>query len=279
MLIYNNTVDFDYQDKGHRYTVKKKVGEAWTIPEPVVGTTTVTGIIHKPALMLWPMNEALKYIRTRWVELDLDELAHVLPAGYEGHTPYAIREDVLVQAAQAHKKKSQYGKDAGKVGHGMVEALLKGEAPEKPSDDLLEAGMSIKTAFERYQEDFAPEMLHCEIPAYSLTHNFAGTVDDVSMIDGRVTVTDYKTTNPSYYNPDGIYAENFAQLGAYAILVEEMLELEVEEAQIVNLPKDGSDYKIKSLSDMGLTITDAKLYFLHALGLYNIHGLIGGRLK
>ncbi len=264
MLIYNNTVDLDYQDSGHRYTVKKKVGKAWTIPEPVVGVTTVTGIIHKPALMFYALNEAVRHIKTLPFNTDLD--------------CYDVTEKDLKDAINAHKKKSQYGKDAGTVGHSLVEALLLGKEPEKPPDELVEAYISIQDAFKAYRKDFKPELLHTELICYSLAHNVAGKLDDISTIDGKITLTDYKTTNPSYYSPDGVYKENFCQLGGYIVLVEEMIGITVEEAQIVNLPKDGGDYKVKSLSDMGLTTTDAKLYFLNALGLYNLDGLVGGRL-
>jgi len=256
MLIYKN-IDFNFDEKSHKYTVSKQIGDKWTVATPVTGVTTIIGIISKPALMTWPMNEAVKYLKSKtqpFSELDWKN------------------------ATNAYKVKSQYGKDAGHVGHSTVEALLLGKQPEKPPEALQEACTSILNAFNKYREDFKPKNLHSEEIMYSLEHNFAGTVDDVSEIDGKTIITDYKTTNPSYYNPDGIYKEHYCQLGGYIILVEEMLGLTVDEAQVVNLPKDGSEYKIKSLSEMGLTTLDAKLYFLHALGLYKLDGLVGGRL-
>lgn len=259
MLIYDKTIDFEFEEKGHKYLVKKKVGDQWTIPTPVVGTTTVCGIINKPALMLWPMNEALKYLRGLG-EIPMDEA-------------------MLREAANAHKLKSKLGKAAGTVGHGLVEALLLGKEPEKPSDGLLEAYTSIKNAFEKYREDFKPEIIKSEEPFYSLSHNFAGKIDDLSTINDKLILTDYKTSSSSYYSPDGIYKENFAQLGGYLVGVEEMTGLEIDDAQVVNLPKDGSGYKVKSLSDLGLSTTDAKLYFLNCLGLYNMDGLFGSRLR
>jgi len=43
----------------------------------------------------------------------------------------------------------------------------------------------------------------------------------------------------------------------------------VDDCAIVNLPKDDSEYKMRSLSDMGLSNLDAKLYFLACNDLYN----------
>jgi len=259
MLIYNDTVEFSFEEKGHKYIVSRKVDDQWTIPTPVVGTTTVCGIINKPALMLWPMNEALKYLR--------------------GLGEISLDEPMLREAANAHKLKSQYGKDAGHVGHSTIEALLLGKEPEKPPKELVDAYNSIKDAFEKYQEDFKPDIIKSEEPFFSLTHNFAGKIDDLSTINDKLILTDYKTSSSSFYNPEGIYKENFAQLGGYLVGVEEMTGLEIDDAQIVNLPKDGSGYKVKSLTDLGLTTTDAKLYFLNCLGLYNMDGLFGSRLK
>ena len=104
-----------------------------------------------------------------------------------------------------------------------------------------------------------------------------GTDDRLCVINDKTVLIDYKTSNRSHYNPDGIYASNFAQLGGQAILVEEMLETEVDDAMIVNFSKDSEEYKLKSLSDMGLTVLDAKLYFLHCLGLYNMNKLFEWR--
>lgn len=259
MIIYDGKVDLEFAHGSHRYTVKKLVGEGlWTPPEPVVGTTTVTSIISKPALMLWPLREAITYLET--------------------NSKRKIDKILLDEAYNAHKVKSQKGKDAGTVGHALVEALLLDKEYKVPPEQAEEA-KSVKEAFSKWREDFAPEPIYTEQKFYSLTHNFAGTCDLVAKIGGKLTVIDYKTTNPSYYNPDGIYGENFAQLGAYMLGLEEMLGIEIEEATIVNLPKNGAEYKVKSLSDMGMSIADAKIYFLYCLGLYKLNKDFDWRLK
>lgn len=249
MLIYDDNVKLSFHGGSHRYTVQKKIGEnLWTPEEPVVGTTGVIAILAKPALMQWPLREAYNYLMTKQGEL--------------------INKKVLDEASAAHKLKSQKGKDAGTDGHALVEKLLGGEDIKEPPETEAK---SVYQAFKLWQEDFAPEPLYIEQQFYSLTHGFAGTCDLVAKIGGKLTVIDFKTTNPSYYNPDGIYAENYAQLGAYILGLEEMLGIEVEEAEIVNLPKNGKEYKVKSLSDIGMSIEDAKMYFLYCLGLYKLN--------
>jgi hypothetical protein len=113
---------------------------------------------------------------------------------------------------------------------------------------------------------------------YSLVHDFSGTDDRLCKINGKTVLIDYKTANRSYYNPDGIYASNFAQLGGQAILVEEQFGIEVEDAAIVNFAKDSKEYKMRSLTDLNLTMIDAKLYFLACHGLYKLNQLVEWRL-
>lgn len=251
MLIYDDSIKLEFGETGHRYTVSKKVGDdLWTPPEPVVGTTTVTSVISKPALMLWPLREAISYLEQ-----------------YKGQP---IDKKLLDVAYAAHKRKSQAGKDAGTVGHALVESLLLDKEYEVPEAQKDEA-KSVKNAFELWREDFAPEVLYTEQKFYSQKHDFAGTCDLVANVGGKLTIIDFKTTNPSYYNPDGIYGEYFAQLGAYTLGLEEMLGIEIEEAEIVNLPKNGKEYKVKSLSDLGMSLIDAKAYFLYCLGLYKLN--------
>lgn len=261
MLVYKDTIKLEFGETNHRYTISKLVDkDLWTEPEAVVGVTTIIGVLNKPALMLWPLREAIKYL--------------------EAHKDAPITKKLLDEAYEAHKQKSQKGKDAGKTGHALVEALLLDKKPELPTDpEALKEAESVALAFEKWRADYAPKVLYTEKPFYSLRHEYAGTCDLVAEIDGKTVVIDFKTTNPSYYNPDGLYAENLAQVGAYAEGLEEMLGLEVDDCMVVNLPKNGDEYKVKSLSGMRLGVGDAKMYFLYCLGLYKLHKDFDWKLK
>lgn len=255
--IYDDKIRFSFEDKGHKYTVSHKVDEVWGTPVPVTGVTTVCSVISKDALVQWSANEASAYFVNNLKTLD--DLALIAS-----------------EAKNAHRKKADLGKAHGSVGHALVEKLLKGQ----PIDKILsDEARSVQTAFLKWQEDFKPEVLQNEYPFYSLTSNYAGTCDLIANINDKLTLVDFKTTNRSRYNPDGIYAENFCQLGGYLIGLEEMLGLEFEEAMIVNLPKDGTEYAVRSLSDIGLTMTDAKLYFRNALGLYELNKTFNWKVK
>lgn len=269
MIIYDGAVDFEFQEKGHRYVVKKKIGEAWTIGEPVVGCTTVCGIINKPALMTYPMNKALEYINNWWNGVT-DE--HEV-------TDAEVRQ-ILREARQAHVEHSSAGKKAGKVGHSLVEALLLGKPVKMPSDPKeKEQAENVATAFESWKLDFKPEVIATEQAGYSLLHEVAGTYDLVAKIDGKLTICDFKTSASSFFSPTGLYKENFAQLGGYCLVYEEMNKKEVEQLMLVNLSKDTGEYTVRTLEDIKMTKIDAQLYFLHCLGLYKLDKDFDWRLK
>ena len=261
-LIYEETVKLNFVEGGHRYLVSKLVSkekDLWTTSTPVTGVTTYLSVISKPALMLWPLREAIKLL--------------------EQSMGAKIDKKLLDDAYKAHKTKADSGKKTGKVGHALVEALLLGKRVIMPKDkELLKETESVKSAFEAFASDFKPEVLASEQIFYSKEFNFAGTVDLVANINDKLTVIDFKTTNPSFHNSEGIYGEYFAQLGAYIIGIEEMDGVTVEEAMIVNLPKNGENYKVKSLSDLGLAVEDVKSYFLHALGLYELNKTVGWKV-
>ena len=264
-LIYNGTVKFTADHKAeHSYIVSKLVDKdkkLWTTPTPVVGVTTITGIIAKPALIGWSAKLAAEYMRD-----NVTEIGQLVRRAEE--------------AKRAHIVASTAGKAAGSVGHNLVEALLQNEPFAMPSEKTaLKAATSIRKAFLAWQADHPLKVVEVEKPAYSLAHNFAGKFDLLAEIDGKLVLIDFKTTNTSRYNPDGIYAENFAQLGAYLILIEEQMGVLVDEAVIVNLPKDGADYKTRSLVDLGVTKAEAKSYFLNAKGLYDLHQTVGFKLS
>ncbi len=110
-------------------------------------------------------------------------------------------------------------------------------------------------------------------------YDYAGQADYICEVDGKLVVADWKTTNTSTYNPDGIYASYFAQLGAYSLAYEEMTGKEVKELYVVNLPKSGGEYKLKRLEDIGLTKHDAQAYFLTLRQAYELNKTFDWSLK
>lgn len=259
--IYDKSIRFSFDEGQHKYTVCSLIDDKWSTPVPVSGVTSIISVINKEALVQWAANEASKH----FVE-NLKSIEDI--------------EVIALEARNAHKEKSRIGKAHGSVGHALIEALLKGKPVTPPTKEPAKmAYKSVRKAFEAWIENFKPEIIHSEYPFYSRAGNYAGTTDLICNIGGKLTLIDFKTTNKTYYSPDGIYADNFCQLGGYLLGLEEMLGMKFDEAAIVNLPKDGSEYTMKSLTDLNLTMTDAKLYFRNALNLFELNKTFNWRLK
>lgn len=261
-IIYDGRVQFTYNDGQHVYTVSKKVEDVWPTPTPVMGITTVTSIINKEGLIGGASKVAAYHMRDRLKaepKLNLNALAE--------------------EAKGEYRRKWAVGARTGSVGHKLVESLLMGKKVIMPSDEALKAQIeNIQAQHLQFEEDFKPETIHVEKPMYSLEHNFTGKDDRLCKIGDKTILVDYKTTNRSLYAPDGIYADNFAQLGGQMILVEEMLGLNVDDAWIVNFDKESREYRLRQLSELPLTKTHAKLYFLDCLGLYEINKLFNWKV-
>lgn len=252
MKLYDDTVELTFIPESHKYLISHKVGKDWTTATPVTGVTTYCGALAKDFLAPWAAKLAAEYV--------LDNM-------HDG-----TRAALLDEAKKQFKIAADSGARAGKLGHLYVEAKLNKKEVTMPSSEADKKVVeSVASAFESFMEDWKPEILEIEKVVYSKTHNYAGTADFVAKIKDKLIIGDWKTTNTSYYNPDGIYASYFAQLGAYSLAYEEMTGEKVEELYIVNLPKDGGEYKLKRLEDISMTKTDCQAYFLSLKNAYEIN--------
>lgn len=263
-LLYNGLINFTFDDGEHLYTASRLIDaekSLWSTPTPCIGVTSVTGVISKPALPGWAAGLAAYFMRDTVKDIkDLPRLAE--------------------EAKRQHIMEANKGKSTGSVGHALVEQLLKNEKPVIPTQpEPKKAAESIMQAFEKWKLDFQPEVIAQEEACYSMLHDYAGKFDLLCNIGGRLTLVDFKTNKTSRYAPEGIYADMFCQLGGYIQLIQEQMKVTIDDAMIVNLPKEGGEYKLKSLTDIQLKPTETVLYFLNALGLYKLNKEVAWRLK
>lgn len=258
--MYDGTVRLDFVPDTHKYLVAHKVGDKFLEAKPVTGVTTYCNALSKEFLAPWAAGLAANYVA--------DNLKG------------SNKTKVILDAKAQHKIMADIGKRAGKLGHLYVESQLTGRSVTMPSNvDDQKVVESVKTAYEAFMSDWKPVIVEVEAVLYSKTHDYAGTCDLICEIDGKLVILDWKTTNTSRYNPDGIYATYFAQLGAYSLAYEEMTGKKVKELWAVNLPKDGSEYKMKRLEDIGLSKTDCQAYFLALKQAYEMNQLMEWRIK
>lgn len=231
------------------------------------GVTTILGQTLNKDLMQWAVDCMEEYLADKLPSVTASDLA-------EGKKEFIRRRDS--------------GASTGSEAHMLVELFLKGKS--LPSDVSKEAKKAYQ-AFVNWYDDMQPEVINVEEVIYSKALNYAGTYDAMLNVGGLVYLADLKTTNVSRRAPDGVYAENFIQLGGYYRAHEEHRNFEIAENGETNLPKvDGlmvisakKDGKLNIVTntDVGMSVEDCAEAFEKVHNMYEFltrtTKLLGGR--
>lgn len=229
------TMTFTFNKEKHYYELDGK---------RLYGITNVLGVIAKPALIQWAANEAVKYMEENFPSIDtLMKDAHAL-------------KDVFAKAKSAHRRKKEDAATKGHNIHEEVENLIK-EAIKK-NGGIIAIEKSENPQIQKFLEwATGIKFLASEKKMYSETHWIAGTVDMVFEKDGKTYIGDVKTYS-------GIYDRTpFFQCAGYALMLQEMEDLDAQGYCIVRLGKDGSFEERWSYD-----IEGDKVGFLAALTLF-----------
>lgn len=240
-----HTVTFRKKPHGYRIDGQRKQGV----------TTIMSAVLAKPSLMLWPMNMAIRYIRDN----------------FDGDM-----ENCLEQAAKAHITLRDAGAYTGTEAHAMVEHFLKSGAsdPENTNTEAYRAYV----AFVAWFLGVEPQVISVEQIVYSPQLDYVGTFDSILRIGDKNYLCDLKTTNASREAPQGVYPDNFIQLGAYAQAYNEERTFDIETAgqsnlvqiddlMIISARKDGKLDTITA-SQIGLTVAQCQEMWHNTIHLH-----------
>lgn len=206
--LYNNNITLHFDEEKHMYTVNDEV---------VDGTTTVLDVINKPALMGWAVKMAVQFF----------DNAFEPGASYDEIQKKAILEG----ASKAYRVKSDTAADKGGIVHEWIQKHIAGEKPKMP---INQECLNAVGKFLEWERDHSVEFLESEKVLYSSKYNYAGTLDFIAKVDGKVMIGDFKTST-------GIYDEYWLQVAAYQqAYQEEFPEYEIEGALIVRIGKDAT---------------------------------------
>jgi len=222
---------YEFSEEEHIHTLNGK---------PLMGVTTVLGVISKPMLIQWSANMAVDYVKENWL---IDK----------AYTQTEILE-ILDVAKTAHRKKKEKAGDWGTGVHKAIEEWIK----EKKMPELDFEGLKGFMRFMFWAEKEQVKFIESEKHIYSKELWIGGIVDLVIEIKGKKYIADIKTSS-------GIYNEAFFQMGAYHLCLEEMGVKDIEGYLVINLKKDGT-MDMKMATDLDLN----KQAFKNALGLYKI---------
>lgn len=235
--LYGGTVELSFNADKHKYTVNGNL---------VDSVTQILKIINKPLLVPWAAKMTAEYVNANLKPgVGLDELQI---------------QELCKSAKNAHRMRSQTSADLGGIAHSWMEDYFAGKQPATPYNPELR---NITEAFLRFTRQHVIEPITLEKKLYSIKHNVAGTTDLIAVIDGELTIADYKTSK------SGIYAEGLIQLGAYDLCYTEENEFlgsarPITRHMIINCKANG-ELNIANSSN----VQQNREAFLYALGLAN----------
>ena len=232
MTLILKQLDLQFDEKEHRYTLNKE----W-----VPGVTTVIGFLPKPWLVPWAAKSVTECLKEYW-----------LPD--KKYTKKEI-DDLLYLGKTAHTRKKEEAAEKGLTAHDWFEQFIKtGQEPPLPKDK--EVQNSIK-GFKEWLKNNKVEWLGSEIVVGHEKHRYAGKIDALGKINGKMALIDFKTSSFVDYNFN-------IQLSGYQLALESMDCPPIEERWILQFPKKG-DFVAK-LADTD--VEEDKEVFLSALKIY-----------
>lgn len=167
----------------------------------------------------------------------------------------------------------------GTLVHEMIEAHIYGQdeytPPEGTSETDVLAAIEGLQAYIKWEEENNVEYLESEIGMVSETWQYGGTADAIALVNGVVTLIDFKTSR-------SVYAEHIVQLGAYMSGIEETTDYKIEQCMVIKVDKNaeaGSDdiihpYKIP----LGQIVTGWEV-FQNLLELHESNKILGKFLR
>ena len=252
--LYKGEIKVEFNEGSHRYKVNGKV---------VPGVTGVLSVINKPALMLWPMEMALKHIGGKKDQMTGE---------WTVPTEKTVTQNVIQEASVAFTKKSDRGKEVGTLVHERVELILKGGRPDTHPDRQVEKATN---AFIKWYDSHDVEVLGTEQVVHSRELNYCGTYDFLIRMGGKTYLGDLKTTNASpRHAPQGIYPEAWLQNAAYgkAFLENAQYEgsdTEIDDFMVINASKEG-ELTVCTASELGYSTEDLMRGFKAAFVLWSM---------
>ena len=208
LKLYNDTVELMFDEDKHSYSINGT---------KIIGTTTALGVLHKPALLPWA------------VKMTITHLESCLKPGII-YDEIEIK-NMLEDAKFAHKRRSSNAMDVGTGVHSWIQQHVAGLKPPMPVNQLMQNAIG---AFLKWEKDHKVKFLESERLLYSKKHNYAGTLDFIAKVDGKIKIGDFKTST-------GIYDEMWFQVAAYLqAYLEEFPSKEVVGGIIVRIGKDGA---------------------------------------
>lgn len=295
-------VQIDFDHEGHSYQVRQQIfDDQWTNWRPTTGVTTPLSktVVHE-FIKPWVAKEvsiaALCYARDHPNVIDeINDLEADTEAYSKGFTAeddvlkpngkvdikkgsklmtyyrYNKKYPYLKEIKAAPDLKSTEGKELGTWIHAAIEEFYKSDRKTLPINTAFTQGMwDSFQQFDNYYKP-VPDKDGLEFFVYSLRFGYSGQGDfRGSMFNGN-GILDWKSTNRSPQNPDGITVEYFYQLGGLAYAEYERTNKWPDFLGAVNLDKNGGEPIVILSTDFNLSVKDAAMAYISHYNTFKVH--------
>lgn len=220
-----------------------------------IGVSTVKDIIKSDGLAHYFKAEAIKYFRRKLIPMNdgklvlptAEEFEEMCKAAGSAHMDKSQRgidagnlaDEWLEKYLIAHRDGTDkpaplepmevVKKDKVEVIKSAADFDLPDKDADKYKQDPWLYEVDKQLAFERNNlvkalEEFVEWMGEHEVEVvklqgliYSLRYDYAGRFDAILRIDGKLYLVDFKTNNPAWEYPKGVFPDMFCQLGGYDV--------------------------------------------------------------
>jgi len=192
--------------------------------------TTKTSILGSDHLKMWAVNEGLSYLERVWHDITLEN-----------------RSEIFRAAQLAHVSTFEDAGDIGTKIHNLIEEYLNewidtGVQPDDirrfvavPDIRLIALARSAELFF----NDYKATPVVAEMKVASPKHKYGGTMDALMMIDNKLVLCDWKSSNT--VKGKDTYA---MQISAYAQALYELSGIRPKELYIVRISKEKACYEV-----------------------------------
>ena len=279
-------VDVQFDDVAHSYVIAHQLANGeFSDFRPTHGITAPLEVVPKPFLTPWGAKEGVEALTRAftddpaiveslqqfWVDKQAmddnlrDEKDKPVMSSYKFKKLYPW----FSRAKGAYKEKSKEGKEIGSWLHAAIEQFYKSGRKTLPvltpdSQPIWDSFIMFDNFFKPIPDDDGLEFL-----VYSLMFTYSGQGDFRGKMSGKTCIGDWKTTNRSDFNADGISVEYFFQVGGLAQAEYERTGVWVDDLFIANFDKKGGEPRVIWASEFGMSPQDCARAYISCFNNYH----------
>lgn len=217
--------------EARKQTRKGRMYEIEGVSYPSV--TTILQVIGKPALINWAAKVERELVTE--VSCGLYQDAMALPQKLSATAWITSLADRLGKT-KASQRELAKASEIGSQAHSLIEWTLKAKMLQQPgpAPKISDKAQWSFMAWEDWARSVELKPLFVEQVVYSEQYGYAGTLDLLAEVNGKLTVLDWKTGK-------AVYSEAHLQNAAYRQAIREMGHGDPVQGIIVRLPKVETD--------------------------------------